>query len=90
MLVADAMPRLPSNRHEPIDLDIKVTCLQFSSDKLSQLQQETKKYNDLSTLRESIVDGWPDSMKEMPTQLRQYWAYRDEFSVENGVLLKGE
>ena len=31
MLVADAMSRLPSNRHEPIDLDIKVTFVQFSS-----------------------------------------------------------
>ena len=43
MLVADAMSRLPSNQHEPIDLDIKVTFVQSSSDKLSQLQQETKR-----------------------------------------------
>ena len=89
MLVADAMSRLPSNQHEPIDLDIKVTFVQFSSDKLSQLQQGTKKDNDVS-LREFIVDGWPDSMMEMPKQLRQYWPYRDELSVENGMLLKGE
>ena len=84
------MSWLPSNRHEPIDLDIKVIFVQFSSDKLSQLQQETKKDNDLSTLREFVVDGWLDSMKELPTQLRQYWPYRDELSVENGMLLKGE
>ena len=90
MLVTDAMLRLPSNRHEHIDLDIKVTFVQFSCDKLSQLQQETKKDNDLSTLREFIVDGWPDSMKEMPTQLRQYWSYWDELSVENGMQLKCE
>ena len=64
--------------------------MQFSSDKLSQLQQETKKDNDLSTLRDFIVDGWPDSMKEIPTQLRQYWSYREELSVENGMLLKCE
>ena len=63
------MSRLPSNLHEPIDLEKKVTFAQFSPDKLSQLQQETKKDSDLSTLREFIVDGWPDSMKEMPTQL---------------------
>ena len=69
MLVGDAICRgYQSNRHEPIDLDIKVTFVQFISDKLSQLQD-----NDLSTLREFIVDGWPDSIKEMPTQLRQYW-----------------
>ena len=89
-LVADAMSWLPSNRHEPIDFDIKVTFVQFSSDKLSQLQQVTKKDNDLSTLREFIVDGWPDSMKEMPTQLRQCWSYRDELLIENSMLLKGE
>ena len=75
--------------------------MQFSFDKLSQLQPETKKDNDLSTLREFIVDGWPDSMKESEkgntesdqkkeTQLRQYWSYRNEFSVENNMLLKGE
>ena len=43
----------------------------------------------MSTLRELIVDGWPDSLK-MPTQLEQCWSYRDELSVENGMVLKGE
>ena len=84
MLVADAMSRLPSSRHEPINLDINVAFVQFSCDKLSQLQ------HDLSIPWEFIVDGWPDSMKTMPTQLQQYWSFRDELSVENGMLLKGE
>ena len=39
MLVADAMSRLPSNRHEPIDLDIKMTFVQFSSDKLLKVER---------------------------------------------------
>ena len=78
MLVGDSMSRFPSNRHRHV---------QFSSDKLSQLQQETKKDNDLSTPLEFIVDGWPVSMKDMSTQLRQYLSYRDELSVENCLLL---
>ena len=28
--------------------------------------------------------------KQVPAQLRTYWPYQDELSIENGLILKGE
>ena len=34
------------------------------------------------------MTGWPETIKELPTSIRSYWAFRDELSVEDGILLK--
>ena len=31
-----------------------------------------------------ILEGCPETVKELPNQIRDYWSYRDELSVENG------
>ena len=28
-------------------------------------------------------------MQELPKPLREYWSYRDELAVENGIIFKG-
>lgn len=28
-------------------------------------------------------------MKDLPSQLRPYWSFREELSVEDGIILKG-
>ena len=89
MILADSMSRLPSQNNEQIALDVKINFVQFSSDKLKQIQQETSKDPVLSALKDIIIDCWPESQKQLPTQLRPYWSYRDELSVENGLILKG-
>ena len=33
--------------------------------------------------------GWPDSIKDLPPVIRSYWPYRDELSVNDGILMKG-
>ena len=44
----------------------------------------------LSSLHDIIVSGWPKRRDEIPKQLRPYWSNRDELSVEDGVIIKGE
>ena len=44
----------------------------------------------LCELIETFIVGWPDSIKQVPTDIRQYWSCRDELAVENCVNLKGE
>ena len=36
-----------------------------------------------------IIKGWLDKRDECPTNLREYWRYRDELSILDGLALKG-
>ena len=90
MLLADGLSRLPSKKDkEVIDLDIKVDLVQFSTEKLTQIRQATNADPILCKLKVWILKGRPESCRQLNKDLQPYWFYRDELSIENGVLLKG-
>ena len=41
-------------------------------------------------LREVIYTGCPETRSEAPSPSRPYWNYRDELSIEDGLIVKGE
>lgn len=91
MLLADGLSRLPNKKNkEVIDLNIKVDFVQFSTEKLTQIRQATNANPILCELRARILQGWPESHRELHKDLHPYWSYRDELSIENGILLKGD
>ena len=48
---------------------------------------------DNATLRQltsMIVKGWPDTLQEVPPAVRVYCSFRDELSIEDGLILKGQ
>ena len=51
---------------------------------------ETNSDPEVTALRDIIIDGWPDSAKQLPKSLWEFWSCKDEFSVEDGLVLKGE
>lgn len=91
MLLADCLSRQPNTgKRETIGLDVKVCLVQFSSSKLHQLQEATNKDDILCALRDVILSGWPDDRRKIPVPIRTFWSFRDELSVENGLIMKGE
>ena len=52
------------------------------------LMEETAKDPKLSALHKLISEGWPPKRSNVPDNLKDYWNYRDELSVENAILLK--
>lgn len=91
MLLADGLSRLPNKKNkEVIDLNIKVDFVQFSSKKLTQICQATNADPILCGLKACILQGWPESCRELHKDLHPYWSYRDELSIENGIFLKGD
>ena len=52
------------------------------------LMEETAKDPELSALHKVISEGWPPKRSNVPDNLKDYWNYRDELTVENGILLK--
>jgi hypothetical protein len=106
MILADALSRLPNKENcKDIDLDNRVDsidieqdptelrniCLiNFSTQKQEELHEETARDPVLNALKEIIHHGWPENIKEIPTNLRPYWPYRDELAIESGVIFKGK
>ena len=90
IVLADTLSRLPSvHNKETIHRDVRVDIVRFSDERIQELRNKTKDDQVLRTLTETIVTGWPKTIKELPTSIRSYWAFRDELSVEDVILLKG-
>ena len=73
---------------EEINLNVRVDFVQFSTEKLTQIHQATKADPIFCELRETILQGWPNTFREISKNLQPYWSYRDELAIENGILMK--
>ena len=91
VLLADALSRLSPRVRGPVkDMDVQVNLVQFSTDKMKEQRDITNKDCELIALRETIISGWPDTIKEVPSALKPYWPYQDELSVEDGLVMKSD
>ena len=90
MAIADTLSRLPNmaNQQE-IDLDVQVSMVQFSPECTNDIRAGTKADPALTALSDMIVNGWPSNLQDVPPHIRSFWSYRDELSVEDGIVLKG-
>ncbi|XP_063590442.1 uncharacterized protein K02A2.6-like [Penaeus indicus] len=89
LLLADGLSRLPSTDNQHIGLDIQINFVTFSNEKLVTLRQETSRDAILHELKEIIIQGWPEKMKDLPRMLQPYWSFRDELSNEDRLVIKG-
>ena len=53
-----------------------------------ELQQETASDPELQAVANVISNGWPTLRKQAHPILHDYWNYRDELSIDNGILTK--
>ncbi|XP_015779358.1 PREDICTED: uncharacterized protein K02A2.6-like [Acropora digitifera] len=44
----------------------------------------------MQTLKTIILIGWPPEREEVPVHIREFWTYRDELTLHNGVLFKNQ
>ena len=57
--------------------------------KLDQLRKSTVQDNQLTRLSHYINTGFPCEKKNLPTDLQEFWNYRDTLSIKNGLLTCG-
>ena len=89
--LADALSRLPNPENtSDVKMDVRIEHVQFKADKIQSIKDSTQSDPAMSELKEVIYTGWPETLKELPQKFRQFWSYRDEFSVDNGLILKGD
>ena len=63
--------------------------LSARSDSLNQLRLTMQEYDMLVLLKHTITQCWPSTIKEVPNVLQPYWTFREEFTAEDGLVLKG-
>ncbi|KAJ8378650.1 hypothetical protein AAFF_G00237740 [Aldrovandia affinis] len=64
--------------------------LNVSSQRLEQIRRHTDRDECLQALKNTVLVGWPDVKEEAPLIAREYWPFRDEISVQNGILFRGK
>ena len=70
--------------------EILCSIIQMSTTGTQRIRDETAKDVTLQHLTRTIVDGWPEVYKDCPADLHPFWNFRDELSVENQLLFKGD
>ena len=90
MTLPDSLSRIPSNADDhTISLDMKVCHVHFSSAHLMELRILTKEDPVLSMLMGYVINGFPETRRNMHSHTRSYWSFRDEIRTDDGILLKG-
>ena len=90
MTIADTLSRLPNEKEsQTIDLDIRVDHVKFSTDRVESIRAGTKADPMLQELTNIVLTGWPNSIQDLPHNVRSFWSCRDEISIDNGILMKG-
>ena len=91
LLIADTLSRASQSESTLSADEFEVHLLiQISKDKADEWKRETDSDPVLSRLREVVLNGWPENRAELAPELREYWNFRDELCICDGLLMKGD
>ncbi|KAI8511855.1 hypothetical protein Bbelb_109550 [Branchiostoma belcheri] len=94
--VADALSRLyleeTDDRSETFEAQVHMvkSNLPVSSRRMEEVRRETREDSQLVTLKGTIKEGWPDTKDKCDPQIAEYWNHRDELTVHDDVIFKGQ
>ena len=63
--------------------------LLVASTTLQTIQNATQEDQSLQELQQYIIQGWPDTKYGLPSYITPYYDIRDELTVHQGMVLKG-
>ena len=98
MVLADALARASLKYADPEISDEELAAhmhMVYSNNEvtgtnLEEIRRLTADDHVLSELGEKIQNGWSSKRDEVNDELKQYWSYRDELSIINGVIFKSD
>ena len=93
MHLADMLTRayLPFQGKEEDDI-VSVNMVRYltiSDKRPNEIRVETRKDQSLRTLSETILVGWPEDKKDAIELTHPYFSMRDELTVQDGLVFKG-
>ena len=66
-----------------------VEILPITAECLADLREKTEQDESLQKLKHVIKVGWPDKKEEVPTEIRNYFHFKEELTIQDGILFKG-
>ncbi len=73
-----------------LDVNVREAHLPASPAKLHELKVATASDDNLQQLVRVVTSGWHDDRASVPESVRQFWNFRDEITVIDGLLYKGQ
>ena len=85
--LSDAYPELTEGLND--HAHAVMSNLPTSDKKMDMLRTATANDLQMQKLKQTLLDGWPDTSSDCHKQLLDFWNYRDEITFTDGILLKG-
>ena len=70
-------------------VDMIMTSLPVSTATTEKIRDETAKDTVLAKLTKTILERWPERRNQCSPESKDFWNYRDELSMVDGLVLKG-
>ena len=94
--LADALSRVTPTPVEEDGIQLPIVAVNLitsnipmSSTEIELIHEESSKDPTLNLLRHYIHMGWPVDRRTLPCELHTFWNYREDLSMENGLITKG-
>ena len=94
--IVDALSRVTPTPAEEDGIKIPIVAvnlimsnLSVSSTEIDLIHEETSKDPTFTLLKHYIHMGWPSECRMLPQELHMFWNYREDLSMENGLITKG-
>lgn len=88
--VADALSRSPVDAPEQVNFISNLEDSPLNRSRFLQIREATENDSQMQKLKQTISAGWPTTRNEIDSELASYFNYRDEMTIENGIILRGE
>ena len=77
---------------ETLDVQVNMvsSSLPVSDRKLREIKLQTEQGEQLAILKQAMLDGWPVYRKQCKPEIIDFWNYREELAVFDGLIMKGE
>ena len=85
----DTLSRQPLPENNEILFEKQISYTRFSEPRITQIKNKTKKEKEYQELSSMIIKGWPKERRDIPQTIREYWTFRDELTIENSMIIKG-
>ena len=97
--VADTLSRQIEEKNPEVlsedfkDIEAQVHCittnLPINDNKMEEIRQATAEDPHLRHLKHIISEGWPENRQNCKQEMHEYWNFRDELTVIDGIIFKG-
>ena len=94
LLIADALSRAYQNDNESDSSNLDEYDIMhvevLSNTRLEELKTATQNDHTSTVLKTVIMRGWPRSYNDVPKEAQPYYSFRDELTVVNDIILRGQ